>query len=101
MNELTKEIARALVKCKNVGMPGGDSIDLGNTEVLASYSIVAESRGILAEDVVRATAAILDRQYFPRPYDAAEACMPFKAKRDQDARNAEVELMIERENKRR
>ena len=53
MNELTKEIARALVKCKNVGMPGGDSIDLGNTEVLASYSIVAESRGILAEDVVR------------------------------------------------
>jgi len=91
MNELTEPLFNVLSLCRDAGIPGAD-IDITEPKVLGAYVSVLENRGIVKGDLIQAESAILDRQFFPRPFDVAEACMPFKAKRDQIAKNEEARL---------
>jgi len=43
--------------------------------------MVLDARGITAEDVKFAEAAIMDSEFFPRPYDVAESCTNMKGRK--------------------
>lgn len=75
---MKETLAKILITMVKLGVPGCNSIDLTDPDVVRAYVLVLDERGIIAEDVAKSEAKIMDSQFFPRPFDVAEACMATK-----------------------
>jgi len=78
---MKETLAKILITMVKLGVPGCNSIDLTDPDVVRAYMLVLEQRKITREDVIAAEALILDSEFFPRPFDVAEKCEEARPRR--------------------